>query len=298
MKLALIAVLAAAVPTWQAEPPVPVARTEVAAAVSGREIVVAGGYLEDGSTTARVDLYDPVARTWRQGPDLPEPLNHAAAATLERAAVVVGGYGASGPTRVAVQLAGDAWRPLPTLPAPRAAAAAAALNGRLYVIGGVAASGLAKSMLAYDPRTRRWSLLPGPSPRQHLAAAAARGRVYAVAGRAAGYDTNVDLVESWAPGERRWRREPPIPDARGGTAAATVAGVVVSVGGESPEGTHAAVYGFDVAARRWSRLPDLPSPRHGLGAVTFGGRVYVLAGGPQPGLTVTGANDVLSGVAT
>jgi N-acetylneuraminic acid mutarotase len=197
-----------------------------------------------------------------------------------------------------VQLAGDSWRPLPPLPFPRAAAAAATLDGRLYVVGGVAASGLAKAMLAYDPSGRRWSALPGPTPRQHLAATAARGRIYVIAGRAAGYDTNSGVVESWAPGEKRWRREPPIPDPRGGTAAASVSGVVVSVGGESPQGTHAAVYGFDVGPRRWRRLPDLPSPRHGLGAVTFGGRVYVIAGGPQPGLTATGANESLAGIAS
>ena len=101
MKLALIAsvaTVAAAAPAWQAEPPLPVPRTEVAAAVSGHEILVAGGYVEDGSTTARTDLYDPSRKAWRQGPDLPEPLNHAAAATLRGAAVVVGGYGAAAAT--------------------------------------------------------------------------------------------------------------------------------------------------------------------------------------------------------
>jgi N-acetylneuraminic acid mutarotase len=181
---------------------------------------------------------------------------------------------------------------------PRAAAAAVALNGRLYVVGGVGPNGLAKAMLVYDAAKRRWSALPGPTPRQHLSAAAARGRVYVIAGRAAGYDTNTALVESWAPGEKRWRRERPIPEARGGTAVATAAGTIVSVGGEAPEGTTAAVFGFDVSTRRWRRLPDLPTARHGLGAVTFGGRVYVLAGGPQPGLTVTGANEVLGGIGT
>jgi non-specific serine/threonine protein kinase len=67
---------------WQVEPPLPLARTEVAAAVSGGELAVAGGYLADGSTTDRVDLYDPAARTWRPGPELPEPVSHASAATL------------------------------------------------------------------------------------------------------------------------------------------------------------------------------------------------------------------------
>src|SRR5262245_9156208 len=173
MKLALLAGLLTAASLageWHAEPPLPVARTEVAATLAGREILVAGGYAEDGSTSARVDVFDPADGSWRAGPDLPQPLNHAAAATL-RGAAVVGGYGADGPTRTAVTYVGNAWRALPDLPAARAAAAAVALRGRLYVVGGVVTGGLARNMLAYDPTTRRWSYLPGPTPRQHLAAA-------------------------------------------------------------------------------------------------------------------------------
>jgi non-specific serine/threonine protein kinase len=265
----------------------------VAAAVSGSEIVVAGGYLADGSTTARVDLYRPTGQTWRQGPDLPVPVNHAAAASLSGRAVVVGGYGAKGPTRTAVALEGGDWKRLPALPYPRAAAGAVALNGKLYVVGGVTNGGLARSMLMYVPRTGRWTRLPGPTPRQHLAAVAADGRVYAIAGRSAGYDTNVALVESWAPGERRWRRETPLPEARGGTGAAAISRMIVSVGSEAPEGTSAAVFALDIRSGRWSRLSSLPTPRHGLGVVALGGAVYVIGGGPQPGLTVTGANESL-----
>jgi non-specific serine/threonine protein kinase len=294
LALASAAVLAVVIGNaWRTDPPLPVARTEVAAAVTGKEILIAGGYLADGSTTARVDLYNPATMSWRVGPDLPLPLNHASAATLRGGAVVVGGYGAEGPTTTALQFAGGAWRALAPLPFGRAAAGAATLKGRLYVLGGVGPYGLARSMLVYDPDTGRWSTLPGPTPRQHLASAAAGGRIYAVGGRTAGYDTNVATVESWAPGERRWRREPDVPEPRGGTGAAAVRGQVVSAGAEAPAGTSAAVYAFDVASRRWSRLPDLPTARHGLGVVGFGGQGYVIGGGPEPGLTVTGANEVL-----
>jgi N-acetylneuraminic acid mutarotase len=296
VKLALASLAASALGAaggWQAEPPVPLPRTEVAAAVSGSEIVVAGGYVQDGSTTARVDLYDPARRSWRRAPDLPEPLNHASAATLSGKAVLVGGYGASGPTRTAVMLAGGAWRALPPLPYTRAAAAAVALKGKLYVVGGVTQGGLARSMLMYEPARSRWVPLRGPTPRQHLAAAAANGRVYAIAGRIAGGDTNMATVESWAPGEKQWRSEPDVPEAWGGTGAAVAGDLIVSVGGESPQGTRASVHAFDLRSRQWRRLADLPTPRHGLGVVTFAGRVYVLAGGPQPGLTVTGANESL-----
>ena len=42
-------------------------------------------------------------------------------------------------------------------------------------------------------------------------------------------------------------------------------------------------------ARQWRHLPDLPTPRHGLGVVATGRTVYAIAGGPQPGLTTSGA---------
>jgi hypothetical protein len=72
-----------------------------------------------------------------------------------------------------------------------------------------------------------------------------------------------------------------------------VSGRIVSVGGERPEGTIRSVYAYELSTKRWRRLADLPSPRHGLGVVAYAGRVYAVAGGPQPGLTVSGAVESL-----
>jgi hypothetical protein len=49
-----------------------------------------------------------------------------------------------------------------------------------------------------------------------------------------------------------------------------------------------------VRGRRWSRLPDMRTPRHGLAVATFDGNVYAIAGGPQPGLHVSAANEFLA----
>jgi N-acetylneuraminic acid mutarotase len=275
--------------TWQSHAPMPVPRTEVAAATLGDEIAVAGGYVASGGSSNAVDLYSPAADAWRRGPDLPAGVNHAAAAVSRGKLYVLGGYGAE---RSAFVLSSGAWETL-RLPAPRAAAGAAALRAVVYVVGGVGENGNARSMLAYDTRTGRWRTLPGPSPRQHLAVTATRGRIYAIAGRVTGLNTNFRLVESWAPGERRWRRETPVPGARGGTGAAAVGNTIVSAGGEAPGGTVASVYAYDVLRKRWRRLPDLATPRHGLGVTAFRGSVYVIGGGPQPGLFVSDANESL-----
>jgi N-acetylneuraminic acid mutarotase len=290
-----MAVPSAAAPSarWESRAPLPVARTEVAAAASGGRVVVAGGFLADGSTSARVDAYNPVTDAWSRLPDLPVGVNHAAAAAYRGRVYVLGGNAGGRRLRTAWVLRSGRWHALPPMPFPRGAAAAAVAGSRLYVVGGVGPSGLARKALAYDLARGRWSVVPGPRPREHLAAAAVGRRVYALGGRLGGLDSNLTAVESFVAGGRAWRGEPPLPQARGGTGAATVAGRIVSVGGEGPEGTIGRVYRFDPKTRRWSRLPDLPTPRHGLGVAALGGRVYVIAGGPQPGLFVSGANEVL-----
>jgi N-acetylneuraminic acid mutarotase len=280
--------------TWQSGPPLPVPRTEVASAAVRGEIFVVGGYIAGGQSSSRVDIYSPATRRWRRGPDLPVAVNHAMAASYRGRLYVVGGYSARGTLRSTYVLTGKRWRRLAPLPAPRAAAGAAIAAGRLYVVGGVRRPGaLAQVAYALDLRRHRWTTLPGPTPREHLAAASLGGRVYAIAGRLGGIDTNQNRVEALTPGSRTWTAVPPVPEARGGTGAAAVAGRLVSAGGEAPSGTSATVFAFDPGTRRWERLPDLPTPRHGLAVVAVGAHVYVIAGGPRPGLFVSGANESL-----
>ena len=195
----------------------------------------------------------------------------------------------------------DGWHRLPSMPLERAAGGAAVIGNRLYVVGGTTglpgvgdARRLARAMLVYNPKTRRWSQLPGPSPREHLGVAALYGKLYVAGGREAGYDTNLRLFEVYDPATGQWKRLAPLPSARGGTGLAAVAGRLVSAGGEEPAGSIASVYGYKPSTNRWRRLPDLPTPRHGLGVVGFAGRVYVIGGGPTPGLSTSGANESLA----
>ena len=275
-------------PEWKRGAPLPLPRSEVAATTLGRELVVVGGFLADGRSSARVDAYSPARDHWRRLPELPVAVNHAMAASDGRRLYVVGGYGA--PTRAFVLERGR-WRRLPDLPGARAAAGAAIVGRTLYVVGGVGQDGLARDALAFDRVRRRWSRIPGPKPREHLGVTSLGGRVYALAGREAG--TNFDAFQAYRPAKRRWVTLPRVPETRGGTDAASVGSVIVSAGSESSAGTSAAVYGYDTFARRWSRLPDLPTARHGLGVVALAGRVYAVGGGPTPGLSVSGANEFL-----
>jgi hypothetical protein len=63
-------------------------------------------------------------------------------------------------------------------------------------------------------------------------------------------------------------------------------------GGESPAGTFNHNEEFDPAAGIWTTRAPMPTARHGLGAVALGELIYVVGGGPRPGLSVSGANEV------
>ncbi|MFN2466571.1 MAG: kelch repeat-containing protein, partial [Gaiellaceae bacterium] len=82
--------IAGAAGTWERHAPLPLARSEVAAALVGREIAVAGGYLADGGTSARVDAYSPAADRWRRLPSLPVAVNHPMAAAWRGRLYVLG----------------------------------------------------------------------------------------------------------------------------------------------------------------------------------------------------------------
>ena len=75
----LLAVLALGAAGWQRADPLPVARSEVAAARYGNGIVIVGGYVAGGTgNTARADLFLPGQNRWRRLPDYPLPIDHAA----------------------------------------------------------------------------------------------------------------------------------------------------------------------------------------------------------------------------
>lgn len=257
--------------------------------------MVLGGFTIDGGAARRVDAYSPTRDRWRRLSDLPVGVHHAMAVGAGGKVYVLGGYTADGATlRAAFVLERGAWRALPRMPFPRAAAGAGVAGQRIVVAGGIGEGRrLARNALVFDLRTRRWSVVPGPTPREHLGVTSFAGTIYAVGGRTAGLDTNLLDFESFRPGDRAWRRLQPVPDPRGGTGAAALAGRVVSVAGEEPGGTIEEVLEYRIAEGRWVRLADLPTPRHGVGVAALGGRVYVIGGGPEPGLTVSSANEAL-----
>lgn len=289
-------------PTTDAPAELPVARTEVASAVLGGRIVVAGGLTADGAASDRVDIYDAAANRWDPGPALPLGLHHSGMAALGDRVYVAGGYTNRqgqdwvAQSRVVSLASGErGWREEPALSGARGGLAMAAAAGRLVAVGGTDAQGrfLARAEV-FQPGQPSWTAGPDMGEqRDHLAAAASGGRIYAIAGRLGSLESNRSTVESWDPaGDTGWHPEPALNDSRGGTSAAEAAGRPCVAGGEKPTGTIASVE--CLSDGRWVVVATLRTPRHGLAVAGLGDRLHVVAGGPEPGLFVSGAHEAFT----
>jgi hypothetical protein len=284
------------------------ARTEVVAARFFHGLAVLGGLTADGSPSAQVDRYFFPTDQWNSLPALPVPLHHAGAGELGDRLYVVGGYtgtaGAAWTPVAEVWSLGneeEQWRREPPLSAPRGALAVASLPDALVAVGGVAGPDLVRTEILESGATS-WRRGPDLSvPREHLAATYYDGRVYAIGGRAGALETNLDSVESWAPGESAWRPEPKLNHSRGGIAAATVkqggrdfgysGGVPCVAGGEEP-GDRTIPEVECLYKGAWKVVGRLDVPRHGLAVAAPDAQLHVIGGGPKPGLHVSDVHEM------
>ncbi len=217
---------------WRPAASLPVPRTEVAAAVSDRQIAIVGGFLQDGSSSPRVDLCSPLTDSWRRAPDLPVAVNHAMAATVLGHPYVAGGYNVDGALRRAFVLDGGRWRALPQLPSRRAAGGAVGLGGRLYAIAGRTA-GIATNVdlvESWRPSAAVWRrLAPLPEPRGGIGAAVALNVIVSVGGEAP--TGTIGRVYGYRIASGRWERLPDLPTPRHGLGVAAVGSAVCPIGG-------------------------------------------------------------------
>ena len=278
---------------WKRLPPAPTARTEVAGAVLGEAIYVIGGFLQDGSATGVVEVFDIKSGTWSKGPELPVGVDHPMSAVSSGRLFVFGGNAGGRPSSEVFELVDGRWAERSEMPEPRSAGGAATLgDGSIIVVGGVGAQGLATTSLAFDVADDAWSTIQGlSSPREHLGVAAVDGDIYVVGGR---NPNNVGIAEVYTAETRIWSPLPDMPTPRGGLSAAGGDDLVVAVGGESSTKTYQEVEVFDIRTRKWSQLDPLLSARHGLAVVLVNGHVYAICGGTSPGLSTSGITEVIS----
>lgn len=279
--------------------PLPEPRTEVAGTRWIDRVAVVGGLTEESEASVLAHVWEPTADVWDPLPELPLGLHHTAVVSLDERLWVIGGYTVAGDELFApvdrvfsLGVGEEGWTEEPPLPTPRGALAAAVVDGRIVVAGGVDGDGnVLATSLVFDPPESEWT--EGPTMtvrREHFAMTNAGGDVFAIGGRIGGIGNNHDTVEVLRGGSDVWERAPSLAHSRGGIGAASIEGVPCVAGGEEPAGTIAPVE--CLVDGSWETIAELATPRHGLAVATFVGRLHVIGGGPEPGLTVSGAHEV------
>jgi hypothetical protein len=130
-----------------------VTRRAAASVVADNRIYIIGG-ITGGTTSARVDIYDPQTDHWSRGPDLPDARSGVAAAFTAGRLHIFGGRGADQRTTLTshstLQPGNAQWQAATDLPSPRTGAAAAVLDNGIYIIGGGSGGGFFAPFTALD----------------------------------------------------------------------------------------------------------------------------------------------------
>ncbi|HYN90630.1 MAG TPA: kelch repeat-containing protein [Thermoleophilaceae bacterium] len=174
---------------WRRLPSAPTPRAAHAAAVVGGRLYVAGGANDSGSLRS-LEVYDFARRRWSSGPSFPGPArNHTTGvASGGRFYVLAGRDAANLAAAERYDPRRRVWERLPDLRTPRGGIASVRLrDGRIVVFGGEDFGGSGDSTIRpvelFDPRSGRWSRLPGMrTPRHGLGGAALANRVFAIEG--------------------------------------------------------------------------------------------------------------------
>jgi N-acetylneuraminic acid mutarotase len=285
---------------WTAGAPMSTPRTEVTAAVIKGDIYVIGGFDESGQVTDIVEVYDIANNTWTKAAPLPEPLHHTAAASYDDKIYVVGGYTAPwSPTNklFIYDPVQNKWQEGKLMPTARGALNVNFINGTLYAIGGSSDRPL-NSNEAYDPSSNTWtSKALMPTARHHAGSAVVDGKIFVIGGRVSGSLENIAVNEAYDPEQDIWIINlEAMPSKRSGIAAAASplnSSNIYVFGGEEPSKTFNNNEKYDAMTNKWTSEPAMPTARHGLAAIyPEGDKIYVIGGGPKPGLSVSGANEI------
>lgn len=287
---------------WTTRAELPTPRTEVACAALNGKIYLVGGFNQNNLALPQFDIYDPKADAWSRGADYPIAIHHTGIVAHAGALYVFGGYTGSFPfvgTTFAIRYdpATNAWTPETNLPRARGAHAVLYLAGEAHLVGGAPqqpGTETYRSVDIYNFTSRQWRSGPDlAETKEHLAGAVVDHTLVVAGGRRMSLN-NFNTTETLAPGQAQWQSRQPMPTARGGIAAAALTSYAVFFGGERSGGTFVEAEAFETLSGRWGAFAPMPHGRHGLCAATLDDGIHVIAGGPQPGLTVSGHHEVLA----
>lgn len=311
---------------WSEGVALPYAVQEIYPALWRGRLVVGGGFRARGPgfvaslgalwPTASVLTKAPDGAAWASLPDFPAQRHHPFLTPFGGRLLAIGGF-SSTPTALwqmqaqcwMLSAPGRTWVEGPALPVPQAEVAGGVIGRTLYLAGGRTPwDGRNGAYADHRDTGAAWKLEPGakqwvafpplPTPRNSSASAVLGGRLHVAGGRVVTKDglRNLAVHEAWDPVRDRWFTLAPMPEARGGHAAAVLNGTLYCFGGESfgaDARAHDEVFAYDSAVDRWRLAGRMPRPLHGLGAVAASGAIHLLGGATEAGGRATQAGHLI-----
>ena len=283
---------------WRDVAPLPTPREHLAAASDGRYIYALGGRaLSAEENLSTLERYDPVTDRWDELPEMPLAIGSFDAVIALGHLVAVGGEEPSGVTGQvqAFDLQTEEWSELPALGVPRHGLTVVAGRTVLYALGGAEENAHARSTAAAEvidltaayaepPAVAEWRPLgSAPEPRQQAAGAVLGGRLWMAGGLLGSEGTEATpSTVAYDPVINGWSTGPDLPVPLHHSAAATLDGELVVIGGWEPEGSNLSAITsgrvFALRGSEWVELPELNHPRAAAGAAVVGERLVVTGG--------------------
>ncbi len=198
--------------TWELGAPMPVFRQELATGALNGQVYVIGGYDENRSSTATVQVYNPSTNSWASAHPIPYAVNHNSAA-------VAGGrlysFGAGVGEVFVYNTNSNSWSAVASTHYVHSrTAAVGVINNKIYVAGGQGTPS-ERELEVYDPVVNTWTVkAPMSVPRNHTAGGVIGGKFYVVGGRFGQNSTNA--LEVYDPQTNTWSTRAPMPTARSG----------------------------------------------------------------------------------
>jgi DNA-binding CsgD family transcriptional regulator len=272
-------------PGWQNLADIPTPRHSFAAVVHDNFIYLIGG--RSGQEVVGInERYDTDTDTWTTAAIKPTHVYEVGAVVIGGEIYLPGGRLRSGEVTNVLEIynpRSNHWRTGPPMPNALSAYSFVAFEGSLYIFGGWDGERFVDDVYEFDPRSDSWKSKKSMSvPRGYANSVVSREYIYVFGG----YDGRkvLDLNEIYQPSIDNgqadpWQSAVPMPEARYGMGATSLADLIYAVGGQGKEGASHGMLQYSPETGQWFTVVggNTPSWSH-LELVSLTTKLYALGG--------------------
>lgn len=264
---------------WQLS--APLSREAVFAGSSPSQLILAGGLLSSGDSTAGIDVLDTTSGRQTVAGNLSTPTHDVAAAAAGQHLLVLGG-GTAAPSASTERLAPSGQQTgTGSLPQPRADASAATIGDTAYLVGGYNGPATDGAVLATTDGAGFTKVAALPVPVRYPAVATLAGMIYVFGGETLA-GSPVAAIQRVNPATHQAALVGSLPAPLSGAIAAALGGDIYIAGGVSPAASGlqpvSSVYAYLPGASGVLAAGSLQVAVSNAGGAVVGGRLWIVGG--------------------